>query len=65
MPLVLKLHVAWRKWPSSALMRGSPPAVTVATLSTFMPVSRATRSAADNIRSSWMMDLQVVGRAGV
>ena len=38
-PLVLKDQVPCRKCPSSALIRGSPAAVTVATLSTFMPVS--------------------------
>ena len=30
-PAVLNVHVPWRKWPSRALMRGSPDAVTVAT----------------------------------
>ncbi len=55
--LVLKLQVACRKWPSSALIRGSPRAVTVATVSTFMPVSSATRSAAVSTRS-WLMMLR-------
>ena len=44
--------------PVDALIRGSPAAVTVATLSTFMPVSSATRSVASSIRSSWMMALR-------
>ena len=55
--LVLKDQVACRKWPSIALIRGSPCAVTVATVSTFMPVSSATRSAAVRTRS-WLMMLR-------
>lgn len=45
-PLVPKLHVPCTKCPSSALIRGSPRAVVVATVMTFMPVKRATRSVA-------------------
>jgi hypothetical protein len=54
-PSVLKVQVPCRKWPSSALIRGSPPAVTVATVSTRIPVSSATRSRAVSARSSLMM----------
>ena len=54
-PAVLNVHVPWRKCPSRALMRGSPDAVTVATASTFMPVSRATSCSAVRVRSSSMM----------
>ncbi len=55
LPSVLKVHVPCRKWPSRALMRGSPRAVTVATDSTFMPVSSATSCSAVSVRSSLMM----------
>jgi len=53
--LVEKVQVPCRKWPSMALIRGSPWAVTVATEITFIPVSSAAIWAALRVRSPWMM----------
>src|SRR5262249_39145524 len=54
-PSVVKCHRPCRKCPSTALTRGSPRAVTVARLSTHMPLRSATSCSADSRRSSCMM----------
>jgi hypothetical protein len=53
--LLEKVQVPCRKWPSMALMRGSPWAVTVAAEITLIPVSRAAIWRAVSVRSSRMM----------
>src|SRR4051812_28585869 len=52
---VLMVQCPCRKWPSRALTRGSPRAVTVAKLSTRIPVIRPAISRALSVRSSSMM----------
>ena len=52
---MLIVHRPWRRWPSIALILGSPLAVTVARVRTLIPVMRAAMSRALRVWSGEMI----------